>query len=163
MGLKLIRVGKYSVGKASVAKMPLIYKCKDWVVDLCLSVWIGSMLLGEYLDWEKTPWYIYIVDFIIVETIFVRFNKKLPSRCWRSVIYYSLYCAAAVVIGYTIVYFTNPDYFNTPHEWVKVLIIISIFLAVAAIGTFMWRRRVIQGKEILLRREMKAKRRRLAY
>ena len=162
MGFRLIRIGNFTAGKASVANMLFFYKCRDWVVELCLAVWLGSLLLGRHLDGEL-PWYIKLVDFIIIETAVTRFNRMLPRRCWRSVIFYSLYCAAAFVIGYTIVYFTNPDYFNTPHEWVKVLIIISIFLAVAAIGTFMWRRRVIQGKEILLRREMKAKRRRLAY
>ena len=139
-----------------------VLRNRDLVVELCLAVWLGSLLLGRYLDGEL-PWYIKVVDFIIIEMAVTRFNRMLPRRCWRSVIFYSLYCAAAFVIGYTIVYFTNPDYFNTPHEWVKVLIIISIFLAVAAIGTFMWRRRVVQGREILLRREMKAKRRRLAY
>ena len=139
-----------------------VLRHRDLVVELCLAVWLGSLLLGRYLDGEL-PWYIKVFDFIIIEMAVTRFNRMLPRRCWRSVIFYSLYCAAAFVIGYTIVYFTNPDYFNTPHEWVKVLIIISIFLAVAAIGTFMWRRRVIQGKEILLRREMRSKRRKLAY
>lgn len=155
MRLKLARIGK-----SSVANMPFIYKCRDWVVELCILVWLGLMLLGEYLDWENTPWYIYIVDFIIVDITFYRFNKMLPRRCWRSVVYYSLYCAAAFAIGYTIVYFQNPDYFNTPHEWVKVLIIISIFLTVAAVGAFMWYRRVKQCQAILLDRELRKRRRR---
>lgn len=163
MGLKLIRVGNYSVGKSSVSNQPFIYKCRDWVVDLCLMAWFGSMLLGEYLDWEKVPWYIYIVDAILVDAIYLRFKKMLPRRCWRSVIYYSLYCAAAFVIGYTIVYFTNPDYFNTPNEWVKVLIIISIFLAVTAWGAIMLHRCVKRAKTILQERELRAKRRKLAY
>lgn len=154
MRLKLARIGK-----SSVANMPFIYKCRDWVVELCILVWLGLMLLGEYLDWEKTPWYIYIVDFIIVDITFYRFNRMLPRRCWRSAVYYSLYCAAAFAIGYTIVYFQNPDYFNTPHEWVKVLIIISIFLTVAAVSAFMWYRRVKQCQVLLLDRELRKRRR----
>lgn len=154
MRLKLARIGK-----SSVANMPFIYKCRDWVVELCILVWLGLMLLGEYLDWEKTPWYIYIVDFIIVDITFYRFNRMLPRRCWRSAVYYSLYCAAAFAIGYTIVYFQNPDYFNTPHEWVKVLIIISIFLSVAAVSAFMWYRRVKQCQVLLLDRELRKRRR----
>lgn len=163
MGLKLIRVGNSSVGKAMVTNLPFIYKCRDWVVELCLLAWFGSMILGEYLDWEKVPWYIYIVDFLIIEIAFSRFNAMMPRRCWRSVIYYSLYCAAAFVIGYTIVYFTKPDYFNTPNEWVKVLIIISIFLAATAWGVIMLRRCVKRAKTILQERELRAKRRKLAY
>lgn len=163
MGLKLIRVGNFSVGKATVTNMPFIYKCRDWVVELCLLAWFGSMFLGEYLDWEKVPWYIYIVDFFIIEIIFSRFNKMLPRRCWRSVIYYSLYCVAAFVIGYTIVYFTKPDYFNTPDEWVKVAIIISIFLAVTAWGTIMLYRCIKRAKTIFQERELRANRRKSTY
>ena len=58
MGFRLIRIGK-----TSVANLPYIYKCRDWVVELCLLLWLGSMLLGEYLGWEKMPWYMYIIDF----------------------------------------------------------------------------------------------------
>lgn len=150
MGLKLVKVQNYQVGI-------LLYR--DWVVELCLYVWFGSMLLGNYLEWEKEPWYMYIVDIILIDILYNRFNKMLPRRCWRSVVYYALYCAAAFVIGYTIVYFTRPDYFNAPGEVVKVLIIISIFLSVAAFGGYMWRRRVVLGAEILHRRTSRAKRR----
>ena len=155
MGFRLIRIGK-----TSVANLPYIYKCRDCVVELCLLLWLGSMLLGEYLDWDKTPWYMYIIDFVIVDIAFYRFNRMLPRRCWRSVVYYSLYCAAAFVIGYTIVFFQNPDYFNTPNEWVKVLIIISIFLTIATFGAYMWYRRVKQCQTILLDRELRTRRRR---
>ena len=155
MGSKLKRIEKISA-----ANLPFIYKCRDWVVELCLLMWLGSMLLGEYLDWDKTPWYIYIVDFIIVDIAFYRFNRMLPRRCWRSAVYYSLFCAAAFAIGYTIVYFQNPDYFNTPHEWVKVMIIISIFLTTAAFSAYMWYRRVRRCQAILLERELRKPRRR---
>lgn len=156
MGMKLIRIGR-----TSVINQPFIYKFRDWVIELCIGVWLGLMLLGEYLDWEKTPWYMYIVDFIIVDIAFYRFNRMLPRRCWRSVVYYSMYCAVAFMCGYTIVYFQNPDYFSTPHEWVKVLIVISIFLIMAIFGAFMWYRRVRRCQVILLDRELRKRRRKI--
>ncbi len=156
MGLKLIRVGK-----SSVASLPFVYKCRDWVVELCLLVWFGSMLLGAYLDWDKTPWWMWLVDFIIVEVAFYRFTRMLPRRCWRSAVYYSLYCAAAFAIGYTIVYFQNPDYFTTSHEWVMGAIIISIFLVAAALSGFMWRRSVKRYRMIWQEREFRNARRKI--
>ncbi len=155
MGLKLIRAGKYSGGGFS-------YKYRDWVVELSIMLWLGIMLLGKYLGWEQT-WWVYVVDFFIVDIAFYRFNRMLPRRCWRSVFYYSLYCAAAFVIGYTIVYFQNPDYLIAENEWVKAVIIISIFLAAAAFGVFMWFRRVKTGKAVLQGRTLRVSKRKLVY
>lgn len=156
MGLKLIRAGKYSVGGFP-------YKYRDWVVELSITLWLGIMLLGEYLGWEQTPWWVYIVDFLIVDIAFHRFNRMLPRRCWRSAIYYSLWCAAAFIIGYTIVYFRNPDYLIVDNEWVKALIIISIFFAAAVFGAFMWFRRVKIGKAVLQERMLRVSKRKLVH
>lgn len=156
MRLKLIRVGKHSFGGFP-------YKYKDWAVELCIVIWLGAMLLGEHLGWEQTPWWMYIADFIIVDIAFYRFKRMLPRRCWRSMIYYSLYCAAAFMIGYTIVYFRNPDYLITDYEWVKALIIIAIFLAAATFGVVMWYRRIQWYKAILQERMLRIGRRKTAY
>ena len=156
MGLKIARVGKYSVGN-----MPYIYKCKDWVIDLCLMVWLGSIFLGEYLEWDKVPWYMYIVDFVLLEITIERCKRKLPRRCWRTATYYSLNCAAAFAIAYVIIYFTRPGYFSEQQEVVKALIVMGILLLLSAFCAAMWRHRVVLGVDILQRRALVAKRRRM--
>ena len=155
MGLKVVRVGKSTVGN-----MPYIQKCKDWVIELCLMIWLGSIFLGEYLDWEQIPWYMYILDFVLLEISVERCKRKLPRRCWRTATYYLLYCAAAFVIAYVIIYFSRPGYFSQMQEVVKSLIVLAIFSTFAAVCAFFWRRRVVVGREIIQRRELIAKRRR---
>ena len=39
-----------------------VLRHRDLVVELCLAVWLGSLLLGRHLDGEL-PWYIKLVDF----------------------------------------------------------------------------------------------------
>ncbi|MBR5334324.1 MAG: hypothetical protein IKV33_06250 [Alistipes sp.] len=155
MGLRVVRVGKSTVGN-----MPYIQKCKDWVIELCMMVWLGSLLLGEYLEWEKMPWYMYIVDFLLFEIAVERCKRKLPRRCWRTATYYLLYCAAAFAIAYVIIYFTRPGYFSETQEVVHSLIVVAMFLSFAAVCALFWRRRVVKGREIILHRELIAKRRR---
>lgn len=155
MGFRIARVGKSSAGN-----LPYIYKYKDWVIELCLMVWFGSIFLGEYLEWEKVPWYIYIVDFVLLEIIVDRCKRKLPRRCWRTATYYSLYCAAAFAIAYVIIYFSRPGYFSEQQEVVKALIVMGILLFWSACCAFMWRRMVLKGIEIIQRQLLKAKRKR---
>ena len=155
MGFRVVRVGKHTTGN-----LPYIYKCKDWVVELCMMIWLGSIFLGEYLEWEKAPWYIYILDFVLLEIAVERCKRKLPRRCWRTATYYLLYCLAAFAIAYVIIYFTRPGYFSAQQEVVKALIVLAIFSAFSAVCAFFWRRRVVLGREIILRRELIAKRRR---
>ena len=114
MRLKLVRVGKSSVGN-----LPYFYKCKDWVIDICLMIWLGSIFLGEYMGWEKAPWYMYILDFVLLEIAVVRCKSKLPRRCWRTATYYLVYCVAAFAIAYVIIYFSRPGYFTTSCIWLK--------------------------------------------
>lgn len=156
MGFRVVRVGKHTAGN-----LPYIYKCKDWVVELCMMIWLGSIFLGEYLEWEKVPWYIYILDFVLLEIAVERCRRKLPRRCWRTATYYLLYCLAAFTIAYVIIYFSRPDYFSKSQEVVKALVGNAIFLSLAAVCAFFWRRRVVQGVDILQRRALVAKRRRM--
>ncbi len=155
MRLKLVRVGKSSVGN-----LPYFYKCKDWVIDICLMIWLGSIFLGEYMGWEKAPWYMYILDFVLLEIAVVRCKSKLPRRCWRTATYYLVYCVAAFAIAYVIIYFSRPGYFSQMQDVVKSLIVLAIFSTFAAVCAFFWYRRVVVGREIIQRRELIAKRRR---
>lgn len=156
MGFRVVRVGKHTAGN-----LPYIYKCKDWVVELCMMIWLGSIFLGEYLEWEKAPWYIYILDFVLLEIAVVRCKSKLPRRCWRTATYYLLYCVAAFAIAYVIIYFTRPGYFSESVEVVKAFIVIAIFSTFAAVCAFFWRRRIVRGVDIMQRRALVAKRRRV--
>lgn len=158
MGLNVV-----SAEKSAAVNMPYIYKCKDWVIELCLMVWFGSLFLGEYLDWEKMPWYMYIVDAILYDAIYLRLKKKLPRSRWRTATYYLVSCVVVFAVAYVIIYFTKPGYFATSQEVVKALIVIAIFLLSAAVCAFLWRRRVVKGAEIIQRRAMKAKRRKITY
>ena len=76
--------------------------------------------------------------------------------------YYALYYLTAFFIGFAIIIFVKDGFTFT--ENVTDILIAAIVVALwAAFGAFMWRRRVVRGREILLRREMRSKRRKLAY
>ena len=134
---------------------------RDMVVELCLAVWLGSLLLGRHLDGEL-PWYIKLVDFAITGILYTRFERMLPRRRWRMMTYYALYYLTAFFIGFAIIIFIK-DGFTFTEDVTDILIAAIVVALWAAFGAFMWRRRVVQCREILLRREMRSKRRKLAY
>ena len=137
------------------------FRNRDLVVELCLAVWLGSLLLGMHLDGEL-PWYIKLVDFAITGILYTRFERMLPRRRWRMMTSYALYYLTAFFIGFAIIIFTKEGFTFT--ENVTDILIAAIVVALwAAFGAFMWRRCVVQCREILLRREMRSKRRKLAY
>ena len=134
---------------------------RDMVVELCLAVWLGSLLLGRHLDGEL-PWYIKLVDFAITGILYTRFERMLSRRRWRMMTYYALYYLTAFFIGFAIIIFIK-DGFTFTEDVTDILIAAIVVALWAAFGAIMWRRRVVQGREILLRREMRSKRRKLAY
>ena len=134
---------------------------RDMVVELCLAVWLGSLLLGRHLDGEL-PWYIKVVDFTITGILYTRFERMLPRRRWRMMTYYALYYLTAFFIGFAIIIFIK-DGFTFTEDVTDILIAAIVVALWAAFGAFMWRRRVVLCREILLRREMRSKRRKLAY
>lgn len=134
---------------------------RDLVVELCLAVWLGSLLLGRHLDGEL-PWYIKLVDFAITGILYTRFERMLPRCRWRMMTYYALYYLTAFFIGFAIIIFIK-DGFTFTEDVTDILIAAIVVALWAAFGAFMWRRRVVQGREILFRREMRSKRRKLAY
>ena len=138
-----------------------VLRHRDLVVELCLAVWLGSLLLGRHLDGEL-PWYIKLVDFAITGILYTRFERMLPRRRWRMMTYYALYYLTAFFIGFAIIIFIK-DGFTFTEDVTDILIAAIVVALWAAFGAFMWRRRVVQCREILLRREMRSKRRKLAY
>lgn len=161
MGAKLIRVGGCSVGR-------LPNKYRDWVIELCLLVWVGSMVIDSLvferiMGWDDdAPLMVEVIfeilNIVVVAVVWKRLQKMLPRRCWRTVTIYSLLMAVvslAVSAGY---YFYEDAKFTT-----AMFVVTVIFLVPAAFGAYMWRRRVVKGAEIIQRRAMKAKRRKITY
>lgn len=137
-----------------------VLRNRDLVVELCLAVWLGSLLLGRHLDGEL-PWYIKLVDFAITGILYTRFERMLPRRRWRMMTYYALYYLTAFFIGFAIIIFIK-DGFTFTEDVTDILIAAIVVALWAAFGAFMWRRRVVRGREILLRREMRSKRRKIS-
>lgn len=166
MGAKLIRVGGYSVGR-------LPNKYRDWVIELCLLVWVGSMVIDSLvferiMGWDDdAPLMVEVIfeilNIVVVAVVWKRLQKMLPRSRWRTATYYLVSCVVVFAVAYVIIYFTKPGYFATSQEVVKALIVIAIFLLSAAVCAFLWRRRVVKGAEIIQRRAMKAKRRKITY
>lgn len=156
MGAKLIRVGGYSVGR-------LPNKYRDWVIELCLLVWVGSLAFVRIMGWgDDAPLMVEVIfeilNIVVVAVVWKRLQKMLPRRCWRTVTIYSLLMAVvslAVSAGY---YYYEDAKFTT-----AMFVVTVIFLVPAAFGAYMWRRRVVKGAEIIQRRAMKAKRRKITY
>ncbi|MBO7194753.1 MAG: hypothetical protein J6V27_01775, partial [Alistipes sp.] len=86
-----------------------VLRNRDLVVELCLAVWLGSLLLGRHLDGEL-PWYIKLVDFAITGILYTRFERMLPRRRWRMMTYYALYYLTAFFTGFAIIIFTKEGF-----------------------------------------------------
>ena len=150
MGLKFVRIGK-------LGRVEMLYR--DWVIELCLIAWFGLLIVSKHFGWNTTTLYWGIFDFVITGTVFARFERMLPRRCWYAVTMYSL-VLAVIALGFTAGEFME-DGCRFTRDVINGLIIMSIFLASASFGAFMWRRRVVRGTEILQRRALIAKRRRM--
>ena len=96
-----------------------------------------------------------MLQFAIVAVGWRRLHKKLPRRCWQAVTIYTLALAAFSLLVSAGYYIWNNDKFST-----AMFIVTAIFLVPAAAAAYAWRRRVVKGCEIILRRELIAKRKR---
>lgn len=135
---------------------------RDKYIELALLAWVGVMVFVRCMGWgddAPTPLLVKVVreiiDIVFVAVLWRRIEKMLPRRGWQAVTFYTLALAVLSLLASAGYYFWNNDKFST-----TMFIVTAIFLLPAAAGAYAWRRRVVKGREIILRRELIAKRKR---
>ena len=135
---------------------------RDKYIELVLLVWLGMMVFVRCMGWDNDTMPMFaevfreMIKFAVVAVGWRRLQKKLPRRCWQAVTIYALALAVVSLLASVGYYFWNNDKFST-----AMFIVTAIFLVPAASGAYAWRRRVVLGREIIFRRELKAKRKRV--
>ena len=135
---------------------------RDKYIELVLLVWLGMMVFVRCKGWDNDTMPMFaevfreMIKFAVVAVGWRRLQKKLPRRCWQAVTIYALALAVVSLLASAGYYFWNNDKFST-----AMFIVTAIFLVPAALGAYAWRRRVVLGREIIFRRELKAKRKRV--
>lgn len=135
---------------------------RDMYIELALLAWVGMMVFVRCMGWgddAPTPLLVKVVreiiDFALVAVAWRRIEKMLPRRRWQAVTFYVLALAVVSLLASAGYYFWENEKFST-----SMFIVTAIFLFPAACGAYAWRRRVVKGREIILRRELIAKRKR---
>ena len=134
---------------------------RDKYIELVLIAWVSVIVFVRCMGWDNdtVPMLAEVLkemlQFAIVAVGWRRLQKKLPRRCWQAVTIYTLALAAFSLLVSTGYYIWNNDKFST-----AMFIVTAIFLLPAAAGAYAWHRRVVKGREIILRRELIAKRKR---
>lgn len=134
---------------------------RDKYIELVLIAWVGVTVFVRCMGWnnDTMPMLVEVfkemIQLAIVAVGWRRLQKKLPRRCWQAVTIYVLALAVLsllVIAGY---YFWNNEKFST-----AMFVVTAIFLIPAAFSAYAWRRRVVKGREIIVHRELIAKRKR---
>ena len=134
---------------------------RDKYIELVLLVWVSVIVFVRCMGWNNDTMPMLaevlkeMLQFAIVAVGWRRLHKKLPRRCWQAVTIYTLLLAAFSLLVSAGYYFWANEKFST-----AMFIVTAIFLLPAAAGAYAWHRRVVKGREIILRRELIAKRKR---
>ena len=149
--------------KQMMAGAPSVNKVtfRDKYIELVLLAWVSVIVFVRCMGWNNDTMPMLaealkeMLQFAIVAVGWRRLHKKLPRRCWQAVTIYTLALAAFSLLVSAGYYIWNNDKFST-----AMFIVTAIFLVPAAAAAYAWRRRVVKGREIILRRELIAKRKR---
>ena len=134
---------------------------RDKYIELVLLAWVSIIVFVRCMGWDNDTMPMLaealkeMLQFAIVAVGWRRLHKKLPRRCWQAVTIYVLALALLsllVIAGY---YFWNNEKFST-----AMFVVTAIFLIPATFSAYAWRRRVVKGREIIMHRELIAKRKR---
>ena len=134
---------------------------RDTYIELVLIAWVSVIVFVRCMGWNNDTMPMLaealkeMLQFAIVAVGWRRLHKKLPRRCWQAVTIYTLALAAFSLLVSAGYYFWANEKFST-----AMFIVTAIFLLPAAAGAYAWHRRVVKGREIILRRELIAKRKR---
>lgn len=134
---------------------------RDKYIELVLLAWVSIIVFVRCMGWDNdtVPMLAEVLkemlQFAIVAVGWRRLQKKLPRRCWQAVTIYTLALAAFSLLVSAGYYFWANEKFST-----AMFIVTAIFLLPAAAGAYAWHRQVVKGREIILRRELIAKRKR---
>ena len=134
---------------------------RDKYIELVLIAWVSEIVFVRCMGWNNDTMPMLaealkeMLQFAIVAVGWRRLHKKLPRRCWQAVTIYTLLLAAFSLLVSAGYYIWNNDKFST-----AMFVVTAIFLVPAAVTAYAWRRRVVKGREIILRRELIAKRKR---
>ena len=134
---------------------------RDKYIELVLIAWVSVIVFVRCMGWDNdtVPMLAEVLkemlQFAIVAVGWRRLQKKLPRRCWQAVTIYTLALAAFSLLASAGYYFWANEKFS-----MSMFIVTAIFLLPAAVGVYAWHRQVVKGREIILRRELIAKRKR---
>ena len=134
---------------------------RDKHIELVLLAWASIIVFVRCMGWDNDTMPMFaevfreMIKFAVVAVVWRRLQKKLPRRRWQASTIYALALAAFSLLVSAGYYFWNNDKFST-----AMFIVTAIFLVPAAACAYAWRRRVVKGREIILRRELIAKRKR---
>ena len=134
---------------------------RDKYIELVLIAWVSVIVFTRCMGWDNDTMPMFaevfreMIKFVVVAVVWRRLQKKLPRRRWQASTIYALALAAFSLLVSAGYYFWNNDKFST-----TMFIVTAIFLLPAAAGAYAWHRRVVKGREIILRRELIAKRKR---
>ena len=158
MGFRLIRIGNKSVGE--IKALSFRRSLKNSAVIIYVIALFAAILSPKLLGYDIPKWAGAVVS-ILVSLLTVVIDKQLPSRRWKNLgillgimgTVFIFFCTRRVIQGVTL---------QEPDIWILgALTLLSYGYSIYCL--WRWMRNIMWYKDLILQRELRARRRRRTY
>lgn len=158
MGFRLIRIGNKSVGE--IKALSFRRSLKNSAVIIYVIALFAAILSPKLLGYDIPQWVGALASTLVVIFIGI-IDKQLPSRRWKNLgillgimgTVFIFFCTRRVMLGVTL---------QEPDIWILGgLILLSYGYSIYCL--WRWMRNIIWYKDLILQRELRARRRRRTY
>lgn len=158
MGFRLIRIGNKSVGE--IKALSFRRSLKNSAVIIYVIALFAAILSPKLLGYDIPQWVGALASTLVVIFIGI-IDKQLPSRRWKNLgillgimgTVFIFFCTRRVMLGVTL---------QEPDIWILgTLILLSYGYSIYCL--WRWMRNIIWYKDLILQRELRARRRRRTY
>ena len=158
MGFRLIRIGNKSVGE--IKALSFRRSLKNSAVIIYVIALFAAILSPKLLGYDIPKWAGAVVS-ILVSLLTVVIDKQLPSRRWKNL------GLLLGIMGTMFVFFLSKKIFSgTLSMDVDVWLFGGLILLAYGYSIYClwrWMRKIIWYKDLILERELRARRRRRTY
>ena len=158
MGFRLFRIGNVSVGEIKALSFRRSLR-NSTIILYVVALWVAYIVV-RYMDYDVSRWGSVVFSLLNVALIGV-VDKQLPSRRWKNL------GLLLGIMGAMFVFFGARKYFSGTlsmdvEVWLLGILILVAF-GYSIYCLWRWMRNIMWYKDLILQREVRARRRRRTY
>ena len=155
MGFRLFRIGNKSVGELKALSFRRSLR-NSTIILYVVALWVAYIVV-RYMDYDVSRWGNVVFSLLNVALIGV-IDKQLPSRRWKNL------GILLGIMGTMFVFFGTRKYFSGTlsmdvEVWLFGILILVAF-GYSIYSLWRWMRNIMWYKDLILQRELRARRRR---